>query len=98
MIDELAAIPEVKLYGTRDASRLAGVISWNVKGRSWEEVAEELGARGVAVASGAQGSVLAIAPLGIKGVIRTSVHYFSTTEDIDALTASLRDILQSVKE
>lgn len=98
MIDELAAIPEVELYGTRDASRLAGVISWNVKGRSWEEIAEELGARGVAVASGAQGSVLAIAPLGIKGVIRTSVHYFSTTEDIDALTASLRDILQSVKE
>lgn len=94
MIDGLIAIPEVELYGTRNASRLAGVISWNVKGRACEEVAEALGSRGVAVASGAQGSVLAIAPLGIKGVIRTSVHYFTAKEDIDALTDVLRAVLQ----
>lgn len=93
MIDGLTSIPEVILFGTHDASKLAGVISWNVKGHTCEEIAEKLGKLGVAVASGPQGSILAIAPLGIKSVVRSSVHYFSTKEDIDALINGLKEIL-----
>lgn len=93
MIDGLTSIPEVILFGTHDASKLAGVISWNVKGHTCEEIAEQLGKMGVAVASGPQGSILAIAPLGIKSVVRSSVHYFSTKEDIDALINGLKKIL-----
>lgn len=91
MIDGPLDIPEVELYGTRDASRIAGVISWNVKGRSSKEIASALGRQGVAVACGAQGSTLAIAPLGIDSVIRTSVHCFTVKEDIDALIVGLRE-------
>lgn len=93
MIDGLVSIPEVILFGTRDASRLAGVISWNVKGHACEEIAAKLGLLGVAVASGSQGSLMAIAPLGVKSVVRSSVHYFSTKEDIDALIDGLKKIL-----
>lgn len=93
MIDSLLRIPEVELYGTHDASKLAGVISWNVRGRDGEEIAWKLGESGVAVANGAQGSTLAIAPLGIQSVIRTSVHYFNLDEDIDKLIFELRKIV-----
>lgn len=98
MIDGLLTIPEVVLFGTHDASRLAGVISWNVKGHTCEEIAGRLGELGVAVASGSQGSLMAIAPLGIKSVIRSSVHCFSTTEDIDALIDGLKKILGQERE
>ena len=94
MIDGLLSIPQVELYGGRDASKLAGVISWNVRGMDCAAVASKLGERGVAVASGAQGALLAIRPLGIKGVVRSSVHYFTEKRDVDALIDGLRDILK----
>lgn len=94
MIDGLLSIPQVELYGGRDASKLAGVISWNVRGMDCAAVASKLGERGVAVASGAQGALLAIRPLGIKGVVRSSVHYFIEKRDVDALIDGLRDILK----
>jgi len=93
MIDKLLEIPEVVLFGTHDASRIAGVISWNVKGYSCEDIAEKLGDLGIGVASGSQGSLMAIEPLGIKSVVRSSVHYPSTFEDIDKMIAALKQIL-----
>ena len=93
MIDGLLSIPQVELYGGRDASKLAGVISWNVRGMDCAAVASKLGEHGVAVASGAQGALLAIRPLGIKGVVRSSVHYFTEKRDVDALVEGVRKIL-----
>ena len=95
MIDGLLTIPEVELYGTRDAKKIAGVISWNVKGHTSAEIASRLGSEaGVAVASGAQGAVLAIRPQNVDSVVRSSVHYFTTKEDIDALINGLKKILK----
>ncbi len=95
MIDGLLEIPEVELYGTRDAKKIAGVISWNVKGHTSSEIASRLGSEaGVAVASGAQGAVLAIRPQNVDSVVRSSVHYFTTKEDIDALINGLKKILK----
>ena len=86
MIDGLLRIPQVELYGTHDASAIAGVISWNLRGQDGAKAAAKLGQKfNVAVASGPQGSILAIRPLGITSVIRTSVHCFTTKEDIDRL-------------
>ena len=93
MMDGLLSIPQVELYGGRDASKLAGVISWNVRGMDCAAVASKLGEQGVAVASGAQGALLAIRPLGIKGVVRSSVHYFTEKRDVDALVEGVRKIL-----
>ena len=94
MIDGLLSIPQVELYGGRDASKLAGVISWNVRGMDCAAVASKLGERGVAVASGAQGALLAIRPLGIKGVVRSSVHYFTEKRNIDALIDGIKEIVK----
>lgn len=93
MMDGLSDIPQVELYGTRDAAKIAGVISWNVRECDGAEIAGKLGEQGVAVANGAQGSIPAIAPLGIKSVVRSSVHYFNTRDDIDALLLGLERIL-----
>ena len=60
------------------------------------QVARELDRIGnVAVASGAQGSLLAIKPKGRISIVRTSVHYCNTRKDIDALAEALRKIVVS---
>ena len=60
------------------------------------QVARELDRIGNgAVASGAQGSLLAIKPKGRTSIVRTSVHYCNTRKDIDALAEALRKIVVS---
>ena len=94
MLDVLSNTKGIQVYGCKDIEHLAGVISWNVQGQDCAEVARKLDeAKKVAVASGAQGSLLAIRHLGIKGVVRTSVHYFSIPDDIRALEKGLHSII-----
>jgi cysteine desulfurase/selenocysteine lyase len=82
----LGEVKGVSIYSPSDAISQAGIISWNLDGVAAERLAVEVWkARRVAVASGEHGSHLAIDPLGVRGVVRTSVHYFNVREDTDAL-------------
>ena len=94
MIDTLRATPGVIFHGSSRLDRQAGIVMWSVEGMNPDQVARELDRIGnVAVASGAQGSLLAIKPKGVTSVVRTSVHCCNTREDIDALAAALRKIV-----
>lgn len=94
MIDVLLSHKEIQLYGCTDVAYLAGILSWNVKGMTDSEVATKLDkVKKVAVASGAQGSLNSIKPHGVKSVVRSSVHYFTLPEDIQALDEALKVIL-----
>jgi len=67
---------------------------WSVNGMDPHHVAKELDRIGnVATASGAQGSLLAVKPKGVASIVRTSVHYCNTRDDIDALAAALRKVV-----
>jgi cysteine desulfurase/selenocysteine lyase len=94
MIAALRATPRVHFHGSARLDRQAGIVMWSVDGIEPDRVAQELDRTGnVAVASGAQGSLLAIRPQGVSSIVRTSVHYCNTREDIDALVEALRKIL-----
>lgn len=93
MIDVLQSYKNVVLLGCTDVKHLAGVVSWNVKGIHDSEVVSKLDKiKKVAVASGSQGSLNAIKPHAITSVVRTSIHYFSLPEDIQALDDALKEI------
>ena len=86
LISDLLKINDISIYGCKDYKKNAGIISWNVKNNNSCFVAKKLGEFGnILVASGAQGSYLAINNLGIVDVVRTSVHIFNTVEDIEKL-------------
>lgn len=94
MIELLRATPRVIFHGSARLDRQAGIVMWSVEGMDPDHVARELDRIGnVAVASGAQGSLLAIKPKGVTSIVRTSVHYCNTREDLDALAAALRKIV-----
>jgi cysteine desulfurase/selenocysteine lyase len=94
MIAILRNTPRVTFHGSGRLDRQAGIVMWNVEGMDPDLVAKELDRIGnVAVASGAQGSLLAIKPKGVTSIVRTSVHYCNTREDLDALATSLRKIV-----
>ena len=94
MIEILRKTPRVIFHGSARLDRQAGIVAWSVEGMDPDQVARELDRIGnVAVASGAQGSLLAIKPKGVTSIVRTSVHYCNTREDLDALAAALRKIV-----
>ncbi|MCL4765023.1 MAG: cysteine desulfurase [Hyphomicrobiaceae bacterium] len=86
MVEGLASIDGVTIHGPSGTEHQAGIISWSVEGRGAHDVARALDQGGaVAVASGPQGSALAMRHLGVREVVRSSVHYFSSEQDIAAL-------------
>ena len=86
MADGLRSISGVRLHGPSGREHQAGIISWSIEGLGVHDVAHVLDERAaIAVASGAQGSTLAMHQLGVREVVRTSVHYFNSEQDVDAL-------------
>jgi cysteine desulfurase/selenocysteine lyase len=93
MIEILQAMPRVIFHGSSRLDQQAGIVMWSVDGMDPDQVARELDRIGnVAVASGAQGSLLAIKPKGVTSIVRTSVHYYNTREDLDAFAVALRKV------
>ncbi len=94
MIEILRATPRLIFHGSARLDRQAGIVMWNLEGMDPDRVAKELDRIGnVAVASGAQGSLLAIKPKGVTSVVRTSVHYCNSRQDLDCLAAALREMV-----
>ncbi|HSB80619.1 MAG TPA: aminotransferase class V-fold PLP-dependent enzyme [Candidatus Methylomirabilis sp.] len=94
MIEILQSTPKVIFHGSARLDRQAGIVMWSLEGMDPDQVARELDRAGnVAVASGAQGSLLAIKPKGVSSIVRTSVHFCNTLEDLDALAAALRQVV-----
>jgi len=95
MIEILQDMPKVIFHGSARLDRQAGIVMWSVEGIDPDQVAKDLDRSGnVAVASGAQGSFLAIKPKGVTSIVRTSVHYYNTREDLDALAVALRKVVE----
>jgi cysteine desulfurase/selenocysteine lyase len=94
MIKILQATPGVIFHGSSRLDKQAGIVMWSVEGMDSDQVAKDLDRIGnVVVASGAQGSLLAIKPKGLKSIVRTSVHQYNTREDLDILEKTLRQVV-----
>lgn len=93
LLEGLKGIEGIKIYGSQSLHGQAGIVSWNLDRYESHEVAKSLGEMGILVASGAQGSPLAMKTLGIKGVVRTSVHYYNTERELGRFL----DCLKSMK-
>lgn len=83
------------VYASDDAAAQVGVLSFSVRERESEDVAEALAQRGVAVRAGYHCAPLAHRTAGTleRGTIRVSVSAFSSSADIDGFLRTMRGIL-----
>ena len=85
----------VTVYAAGDASAQLGVLSFSVRGKPSEDVAEALSRRGVAVRAGYHCAPTAHQSAGTieHGTVRISVSAFNRAEDIDGFLRVMRWVL-----
>ncbi len=95
MLNKLAKIPNIKIYGPLDSKKRAAVISINIGEMDSGEITYLLDdSYDIATRSGIHCSPLAHKTLGtlIQGTVRFSLGYFNTKEEIDKTVEALLKI------
>lgn len=94
-ISQLEQIPNVKIYGTKDASRRAAVISFNIGEMDSQEVTGLLSDEfNIATRGGMHCTPLAHKRMGTidQGMVRASFSSFTTKGDIEALINAVENL------
>ena len=95
MINGLEEVEGIQIYGARDAGLQGGIISWNIDGMDCHKIARSLDEKwNIYVETGFLGTPLAFKDFGVNGVVRTSVHYYNTEEDLEKLFGALRELVK----
>jgi cysteine desulfurase/selenocysteine lyase len=95
LLDRLASVPGVKVYGPPPWAQRVAVVSFTLEGCPPLNLAHLLSSGfDIAVRSGLHCAPLIHRYLGTSdtGTVRASLGYFNTADDIDALAAALRQI------
>jgi cysteine desulfurase / selenocysteine lyase len=95
-LEALAPIPEVTIYGPRNAEMKGAVVAFNVEGLHPHDGAALLDQRGIAVRAGHHCAQPLMKRLGITGTLRASFSVYNTAEDVrrlaDAVAALRGDL------
>ncbi len=100
LLEGLAAIPGVRVFGAREAERRTAIVSWNLAGRNCSEVASALEERAqICCRPGLHCAPLAHRQLGTfpEGSVRFSLGLFNTDAEIDTVLDAVREIAVPVK-
>lgn len=94
-LKELSSISGIEIYGPKDAEKIIGVMCFNLKNKSPEEVGYELDDKfNIMVRTGLHCSPNAHELIGTKyrGAVRVGIGYFNEKKDIDELVKALKVI------
>jgi len=89
---QLSAIPGLTFYG--DAERKTSIFSFLIKGIHPLDIGSFLDARGIAVRTGHHCAQPVMQRYGIPGTARASLTIYNTTDEVDYLAESLRDLVK----
>lgn len=85
-------LPDITLYGPAPEQR-GGVVAFNLPGIHPHDVAQVLDRYGICVRAGHHCTMPLHERLDVAATTRASFSVFSTTEDVDALAAGLREVV-----
>ena len=96
LLDYLDQRKDVRIVGSKDATKRAPTVSFKVAGRSSAELAEKLAEQNIGVGVGNCYAYRLIEALGIDvddGVVRTSMVHYTSPEEVDRLISTLDELL-----
>ncbi len=89
-LEQLAAIPDLEIYGPTDLTRRGGAVSFQLADIHAHDLATILDAeQGVAVRAGHHCAKPLMRHLGLPSTARASFYVYNTPEDVDALVTGL---------
>lgn len=88
---ELSKIEDIELYGPKDIKDRVSLISFNLQGVHPHDVASFLDSKGIAVRAGHQCTQPLLAKLGVYSVLRVSIYFYNTIEEIDLFIKTLKE-------
>ncbi|MDQ0219673.1 cysteine desulfurase [Peribacillus cavernae] len=88
-LEKMSAVEGITIYGTKDASKRAGVVTFNIEDVHPHDVATVLDAEGIAVRAGHHCAQPLMKWLDVSATARASFYLYNTEEDIDKLVAGL---------
>jgi cysteine desulfurase/selenocysteine lyase len=91
-LDALGRIPGVTVYGPSDATRRAGILTFNIADVHPHDVASILDEQGIAIRSGHHCAQPLMERLGVDATCRASFYVYTTFEEIDTLANGVRRV------
>ncbi|WP_264740745.1 cysteine desulfurase [Cytobacillus firmus] len=88
-LEKMTAIDGMTIYGPKEASKRAGVITFNINDVHPHDVATVLDAEGIAVRAGHHCAQPLMKWLKVSATARASFYLYNTEEDIDKLVSGL---------
>ena len=93
-MEQLQSIDGLTIYGPKDMEHKDAVVSFNVGNIHHLDIGTLLDRLGIAVRTGHHCAQPLMDRLGISGTVRASFAMYNTKEEIDALAAGLRRVIQ----
>ena len=91
-LDQLTAIPGLRLLGPRSAAQRVPVFSFVLAGHSPGEILSHLDARGIAIRAGELAALPLLKHFGVSQAARASGYLYTSTSELDRLSAALREL------
>jgi cysteine desulfurase / selenocysteine lyase len=95
MLSGLGKMKGIRILGPKNANERISVFSFVVENRKPLEVATSLDRIGVAVRAGDLASLPALKRFGATAAVRASCYVYTSTQDIDRLTAGLAELART---
>lgn len=89
-LEEMSKLPYVTVYGTKDADKRGGVLSFSIDGVHPHDVASIFDTFGVCIRAGNHCAQPLMRYMGINATSRASIYLYNTKEDIDSLLEAVK--------
>ncbi len=96
-LQQLKKIPEITIFGPKEATNRGGVVAFHVAGVHPHDVAQLLNEDNICIRVGYHCAMPLHEYLGIGATCRASFYIYTTKEDIDALVKGIKKVIKVFK-
>lgn len=89
LMEGLATIPEVTVYGSKNPEKHCGIVTFNIEGCHPHDVASVLDTEHICIRAGHHCAQPLMQFLGVNATARASLYFYNTEEEVDRFVAAV---------